>query len=260
MARTATVAGQDHERPMSPGAGLIRIKACAEHAAETGANPTKQWKRTMRKTPALLLSGLAAALALAASPAMAQSKGDWTLGVGVHNVDPKSRAGDLDGSALGLGALPARVDNSVRPTVTFEYFVADKVGVEVLAALPFQHDVSIDGVGTVGRTKQLPPVVSLQYHFTNSSKVTPFVGLGVNYTRFFSTDSKGALQGTRLKLEDSWGLAAHAGLDFALTDRDALRVDLRWADIDTQVKVDGARLGTARIDPLVYGASYVFGF
>jgi len=214
----------------------------------------------MRKTSALLLSGLAAAMSLAAAPAMAQSKGDWTLGVGVHAVDPKSDAGDLNGAALGLGALSTKVDSDVKPTVTFEYFVADNVGIEVLAALPFKHEVSIDGVGKVGETKQLPPVVSLQYHFANSSKVTPFVGLGVNYTKFFSTDSKGALAGTKLKLEDSWGLAAHAGLDFAVSDKGALRVDLRWADIDTKVKVNGNNLGTAKIDPLVYGVAYVFKF
>ncbi len=214
----------------------------------------------MRKTPALLLSGLAAALALAAAPAMAQSKGDWTLGVGVHAVDPKSDAGDLNGTALGLGALPTKVSSDTKPTITAEYFIADNVGIEVLAALPFKHDVSIDGVGKVGQTKQLPPVVSLQYHFTNAGKVTPFVGLGVNYTKFFSTDAKGALAGTSLKLEDSWGLAAHAGLDFALSEKGALRVDLRWADIDTKAKVNGNKLGSASIDPLVYGVAYVFSF
>lgn len=215
----------------------------------------------MRKTSALLLSAMAAAVSLAAAaPAMAQSKGDWTLGVGVHAVDPKSDAGDLNGAALGLGKLSTKVDSDVKPTVTFEYFVADNIGIEVLAALPFKHDISIDGVGKVGETKQLPPVVSLQYHFTNSSKVTPFVGLGVNYTKFFSTDSKGALAGTKLKLEDSWGLAAHAGLDFAVSDKGALRVDMRWADIDTKVKVNGNTLGTAKIDPLVYGVAYVFKF
>ena len=215
----------------------------------------------MRKTSALLLSAMAAAVSLAAAaPAMAQSKGDWTLGVGVHAVDPKSDAGDLNGAALGLGKLSTKVDSDVKPTVTFEYFVADNIGIEVLGALPFKHDVSIDGVGKVGETKQLPPVVSLQYHFTNSSKVTPFVGLGVNYTKFFSTDSKGALAGTKLKLEDSWGLAAHAGLDFAVSDKGALRVDMRWADIDTKVKVNGNKLGTAKIDPLVYGVAYVFKF
>jgi len=214
----------------------------------------------MRKTPALLLSGLAAAMALAAAPAMAQSKGDWTLGVGVHAVDPASDAGDLNGSALGLGALPTKVDSDVKPTVTFEYFIADNIGIEVLAALPFKHEVSIDGVGKVGETKQLPPVVSLQYHFANSSKVTPFVGLGVNYTKFFDTDSKGALAGTKLKLEDSWGLAAHAGVDFAVSDKGSLRVDVRWIDIDTGVKLDGEKIGTVNIDPLAYGVSYVFKF
>lgn len=208
----------------------------------------------------LLLSAIAATLVLAAAPAMAQSKGDWTLGVGVHNVDPTSKAGDLNGAALGLGALSTKVDSSVRPTVTFEYFIADNVGVEVLGAVPFKHEISIDGVGKVGETKQLPPVMSLQYHFANSSKVTPFVGLGVNYTRFFSTDSKGALKGTKLKLEDSWGVAAHAGLDYALSDKGALRVDVRWADIDTKVKVNGNTLGTAKIDPRVYGVAYVFKF
>ena len=215
----------------------------------------------MRKTPALLLSGLAAAMALAATPAMAQSKGDWTFGVGLHNVAPKSDNGSLDATALGLGKLPpTEVSNSVRPTFTGEYFLADNLGVEVLAALPFEHDIAIRGVGRVGSTKHLPPVVSLQYHFANSSKVTPFVGLGVNYTKFFDTDSKGALAGTKLKLEDSWGLAGHAGLDYAISDKGALRVDVRWADIDTKVKVNGAKLGTAKVDPLVYGVAYVFKF
>ena len=86
------------------------------------------------------------------------------------------------------------------------------------------------------------------------------MGVGVNYTTFFGTDEKGALAGTKVKLEDSWGVAAHAGLDFALSEKGALRVDVRWADIDTEVKVNGAKLGTAKIDPMVYGLAYVMKF
>ncbi|CTP83853.1 hypothetical protein XTPLMG728_0345 [Xanthomonas translucens pv. poae] len=37
-------------------------------------------------------------------------------------------------------------------------------------------------------------------------------------------------------------------------------MDLRWADIDSKVKVDGASVGTANIDPLVYGLAYVMKF
>ena len=209
----------------------------------------------MRKTSPLLLSGLAVALSLCALPALAQSQGDWTVGIGAHQVNPKSDNGKLAG-----GTLPLSIDSDIKPTVTFEYFVHQDLGIEVLAALPFKHDIEVKGVGKVGSTKQLPPVVSLQYHFNSAGKVSPFVGAGINYTTFFSEDTTGALAGTKLKLEDSWGLAAHVGVDIALTDKSALRVDLRWADIDSKVKVDGASMGTANIDPLVYGLAYVMKF
>ncbi|NCT69553.1 OmpW family outer membrane protein [Pseudoxanthomonas sp.] len=206
----------------------------------------------MKKT----LVPIAIALALgAAVPAFAQSKGDWTLGVGVHQVNPKSDNGTLAG-----GTLPLEIDSDVKPTVTFEYFLRDNLGLEVLAALPFKHDISVKGVGKVGETKHLPPTVSLQYHFNSKGKVSPLLGVGLNYTTFFSEDTTGALEGTRLKLDDSWGLAAHAGLDFKVSERSAVRVDVRWADIDTKVEVDGAKLGTANIDPLVYGVAYVLKF
>ena len=206
----------------------------------------------MKKT----LVPIAIALALgAAVPAFAQSKGDWTLGVGVHQVNPKS-----DNGALAGGTLPLEIDSDVKPTVTFEYFLRDNLGLEVLAALPFKHDIAVKGVGKVGETKHLPPTVSLQYHFNSKGKVSPLLGVGLNYTTFFSEDTTGALEGTRLKLDDSWGLAAHAGLDFKVSERSAVRVDVRWADIDTKVEVDGAKLGTANIDPLVYGVAYVLKF
>jgi len=207
----------------------------------------------MRKTP-LMLSALVLA-ASAAAPAMAQSKGDWTVGAGVHQVAPKS-----DNGSLAAGTLAVDVGNDVKPTITGEYFIADNLGIEVLAALPFKHDINIVGLGRVGSTKHLPPVVSLQYHFNSAGKVSPFIGAGLNYTTFFSESTGGALAGSKLKLDDSFGLAAHVGLDFQISPKAAIRVDARWADIDTDVRLDGAKLGTVNIDPLVYGASYVVRF
>ncbi|MFN7182573.1 MAG: OmpW/AlkL family protein [Thermomonas haemolytica] len=203
---------------------------------------------------------LAAALALAASPAFAQSAGHWTLGIGVHQVAPRSDNGTLVGTPLGN--LKMDVGNNTRPTVTAEYFLKDNLGVEVLAALPFQHDIDVVGVGKVGSTKHLPPTVSLQYHFGNGT-LRPFVGLGVNYTRFFGTRTTGPIAGTRLSLSDSWGLAGHVGVDVRVGERGAIRIDYRKIDIDTKVKLNGANLGapnTAHIDPSVYGIAYVFEF
>lgn len=203
----------------------------------------------------LLLPALAIALSAAALPALAQSKGDWTLGLGVHQVNPKS-----DNGSLADGTLPVDVGSDVKPTITFEYFVRDNLGVEVLASWPFEHDINIEGLGQVGSTKHLPPTVSLQYHFNGNNKVAPFVGAGVNYTKFFSESTRGALAGSDLSLRGSWGLALHAGLDFKVNEKSAIRVDARWIDIDTRVRLDGTDLGTANIDPLVYGAAYVLKF
>ena len=114
--------------------------------------------------------------------------------------------------------------------------------------------------GRLFTARHLPPVVSLQYHFNGQGTVSPFVGAGVNYTTFFSEKTGGALAGSTLRLKDSWGLAAHAGVDVRLSERGALRLDMRWIDIDSTVKLDGQRLGSVRIDPLVYGAAYVFTF
>ena len=109
-----------------------------------------------------LLTGLACT-----TPVFAQSQGEWTLGLGLANVNPKSDNGDLAG-----GTVPTDIDDSTRPTITFEYFVRDNLGIEVLAALPFSHSIESNGV-EIGKVKQLPPVVSLQYHFDATPQFKP---------------------------------------------------------------------------------------
>lgn len=198
----------------------------------------------------LLLAPLALALA---APAQAQEAGTWTLGLGAHAVNPTSDNGRLAG-----GALEADVGNDWRPSITAEYFFRDNWGIEVLAALPFEHDIKLNGV-KAGSTRHLPPTVAVQYHF-KGEKVSPFLGLGLNYTRFFDEKTTGVLDGADLDLDASWGLAAHAGLDFAVGENKWLRVDARWIDIDTDVKVNGAKVGTVEVDPLVYGVAFVWAF
>ena len=196
---------------------------------------------------------LATALATVAAPVLAQSKGDFTIGLGVHSVIPNS-------SDSTTAAGPIDVDASIRPTITAEYFVADNIGIELLAAWPFEHDINLTGTGEIGKTKHLPPTLSVQYHFANKSRMTPFLGVGVNYTHFFDESTSGALAGTPISLDDSWGIALHAGVDFDISDRGALRTDVRWIDIDTDATVGGAPIGKVNIDPWVVGVAYVHKF
>lgn len=205
------------------------------------------------KSRTTLAVAAAFALASLSAPALAQSAGDWTLGIGAHQVAPKSNNGTL------AGGLALDVDDDIRPTITAEYFLTDNLGIEVLAALPFEHDIDVKGLGKVGSTKHLPPVVSLQYHF-GQGKVRPFVGAGVNFTKFFEEETSGALEGSKLELDSSWGVAGHVGVDFAVSERSSIRVDARWIDIESDVKLDGVKLGSAEIDPMVYGAAWILRF
>ena len=70
----------------------------------------------------------------------------------------------------------------------------------------------------------------------------------------------GALAGSDLKLDNSFGVAAQIGADFAINDKWAINVDLRWADIDTDAALDGAPLGTVAIDPFVFGVAVAYKF
>lgn len=194
-----------------------------------------------------LFLALVAAGSLAA-PALAQSAGDMTLGFGVGYVNPKSDNGTVAGGATEIG------DNT-RPTFTFEYFIRDNIGIELLAALPFKHDIYVGGA-KAGVTKHLPPTVSVNYHFPTGGAIKPFVGVGVNYTTFFEDTSPLG----KLVIEDSWGLAAHLGMDYAISEKGAVRFDVRYIDIDSDVKLNGAKVGKVEIDPLVVGVSYVMKF
>lgn len=196
----------------------------------------------------ILSALLVSTAALAAAPAMAQSAGDMTLSFGLGIVDPKSDNGRLAGKN-------ATIDDNIRPTIAFEYFVRDNIGIEVLGALPFKHSITIEGVGNAV-TKHLPPTVSVNYHFPTGGKFKPFVGVGINYTTFFEEETSLG----ELKIDDSWGLAATIGADYALSDKRALRAELRYIDIDADVYLNGGYIGTAEIDPLVANVAYVVKF
>ena len=104
----------------------------------------------------------------------------------------------------------------------------------------------------VGETKHLPSTVSLQYYFNSDRALTPYVGAGLNYTLFFDEKTSGPLAGADLELDPSFGIAVQAGFDYDISDTMFVNLDLRWIDISTDAKLDGAALETVEIDPIVY--------
>lgn len=196
---------------------------------------------------------VAAALALTAGTASALEQGDWLVRVGAAHVNPDASSDPLTTVAANA---TLDVDSNTQLGITLGYMYTDNIGFGLLAATPFRHDIKGDGdiaaLGKIAETKQLPPTFTVQYHFAPKSNVRPFVGAGVNYTTFFSEKTVG-LGATDLKLDDSWGLAAEAGVDIDINDKWFVSGQVWYLDIDTDATLSGAinDSSTVEIDPWV---------
>jgi outer membrane protein len=216
---------------------------------------------------------LAAALGLAA-PASAHEAGDWLVRFGSSMVDPKSDNGSLDLSAVtGFGVQDISVDDQIGVTFNFTYMYTANIGIELLAALPYEHDIEVEGLpGTAATVTHLPPTLSLQYHFLPDAKFQPYAGLGLNFTWFMDESKEEGLRAADAALTDilgtpvttgidvdstSFGFAAQLGFDYIINERWFLNLDVRYIDISTEATliVNGENFQTADVDvdPIVYG-------
>ncbi len=225
----------------------------------------------MRKT---LFTASALALALVAPFAQAFEAGDIIVRAGAITVDPHEDSSDISTALTGpIGGTKATLDSDTQLGLNFAYMLTDKVGLELLAATPFSHDVGVKGLGApldgkFGSIKHLPPTLSVIYYpLDKTSAFQPYVGAGVNYTWFFDDKLSSQAEGNGfrgLDLKDSWGLAAQVGMDYMLTDNVMLNAQVRYIDIDTEATSNHVALGKVKVDvdvdPFVYmvGLGYKF--
>lgn len=222
-----------------------------------------------------LLIVAAAAMGLSGA-AQALEQGDWIGRIGATHVAPNDSTGVVTtpGGAVAGTELTVASDTSVG--FTFVYMVTERFGIELLAALPFEHDIGPNaalagttGSADIGNAKHLPPTLSLQYYFQPRAAVRPYVGVGVNYTTFFDEEVRGGLASAgygSLDLDDSWGLAAQVGVDIDVSDHWFVNFDVRYLDISTEATVRERSAGSGalgavltiddiEIDPWVYTVS-----
>lgn len=228
----------------------------------------------MRKS---LLAASLLALSIATPMAQAYQAGDIIVRAGAISVDPQESSSDIWVGALGtdVAGTKATLDSDTQLGLNFAYMLTNNIGIELLAATPFSHNVSVKGMpggfaglnGKLGELKHLPPTLSVVYYpLDAASACQPYVGAGINYTWFFDTKLSSDAQDkgfSGLDMQESWGLSAQIGMDYMLTDNIMLNAQMRYIDIDTtgttsfggsKVKVD------VDVDPMVYmvGLGYKF--
>lgn len=167
----------------------------------------------------------------------------------------------------GLGVPPgadASIDSATTVLLTYEREIAPNLGLELVLGLPPTVKARASGtvpfLGEVLSAKNVAPTLLLNYHFgAAGSMLRPYLGLGVNYTRF--TDAA-TPYGWQVRLSDSWGLAAQAGLDVSLGKQWGLFASVGAAQVKSDLVAVGASVLRSTIDfrPITYaaGVSYKF--
>lgn len=205
----------------------------------------------MKKT----LLAAAALCALTSGAAMAQNypqDGKWMV---------RARAVHLDSANKDSTPLDLSVNNKMIPELDISYFFTPNFAAELILTYPQKHDVRAGGA-KIGSLKHLPPTLLAQYHFTNLGAFKPYVGAGINYTRFSSVKFDPAVDAAlnpSVK-KNSFGPALQIGFDYALDKNWSINFDVKKVYIKTDVRSFGTKVGTFKVDPLLVGVGLGYRF
>ena len=168
-----------------------------------------------------------------------QAEGPWLVRARAVHLDSANK----DSTPLGL-----TINNKTIPEVDITYFFSPNVAAELILTVPQKHTLRAGGA-SIGSLKHLPPSLLAQYHFTNFGGFKPYVGAGVNYTRFSSLRLPAGVDVDR----NSFGAALQVGVDIPLQKNLYLNFDVKKVFIKTDVTAGGAKLGTFKVDPVLVG-------
>jgi outer membrane protein len=201
-----------------------------------------------------VLAVITVTMGMLALQAQAQdTTGNWLVRARAVHIDPADKSDPVGGAGASnrIG-----VESRTIPEVDISYFFTPNFAAELVLTYPQKHDVYLDGQ-SIGTFKHLPPSLLAQYHFTPDKTVSPYVGLGVNWTTF----SKNELLNGQGSLEhDSFGLVAQAGVDFKLDGHWSLNVDVKKIQLRSDVLIGGVKASKVKVDPVLLGVGVGYRF
>ena len=178
---------------------------------------------------------------LMSGAAMAQqtTEGPWLV---------RARAVHLDSANKDSTGMNLSVNDKWLPEVDITYFFNKNIAAELILTVPQRHTLSAGGTA-IGSLEHLPPSLLVQYHFTDLPGFKPYVGAGVNYTRFSSIRLPAGVDIDR----SSFGGALQLGVDIPVAKDVYLNFDVKKVYIKTDVSAAGNKIGTFKVDPVLFG-------
>ena len=171
----------------------------------------------------------------------------WQVRLRGVSVQPNEKS---DVSAIGGDV---NISNSFIPELDFTYFFNKNVAAELILGTT-KHKVvdekSALGDVDLGSVWLLPPTLTLQYHFYPTKTLKPYVGAGLNYTIFYNAKPG---QFNDISYDNKVGFALQGGVDYFLSDKYFLNLDVKKVFLKTDVEVNGSIPAEVNIDPLLIG-------
>ncbi|WP_311221171.1 MULTISPECIES: OmpW family outer membrane protein [unclassified Acidovorax] len=194
----------------------------------------------------LALAVLSVMTSGAAFAQQAASEGSWMVRARAVHLDSVNK----DSTGLGLS-----INDKALPEADITYFFSPNIAAELILTVPQKQKIRADGLGQIGTLRHLPPALLAQYHFTQFNGFKPYLGAGINYTRFSSVRFDPAVQAALNPTidKDSWGGALQVGVDIPLAKNLYLNFDVKKVFIKTDVFSAGAKVGTFKINPVLAG-------
>ena len=181
--------------------------------------------------------------------------GEWQVKVGGSVISPTA---DTSLNTL-IGPVNVEADHEYAFTPSVEYFFNDNISAELLLATPISHDVGVFAGGAEianAKVKHLPPTLTAKYHFKNSTRFTPYIGVGG--TAFVAWDEEGLAK----DVKEDFGFAGQIGFNFQPADAKNWGVffDARYAQLSPEVTLIDNTKFDLDIDPMVYTIGYSYKF
>ncbi|WP_106478632.1 OmpW/AlkL family protein [Phytohalomonas tamaricis] len=190
----------------------------------------------MKLTKVLSATLLAGTAAFAAQSALAYGQGDVFV-----------RGDVTKNTATGTG----NIDDTHSWSGAVGYMPMDQVGVELSTGGRERYDIDDNG-----SFKARPYNLVAQYYPLGGTdaKVQPYVGGGVNYTKF---SSQRLNDGAKLD-SDTWSWVGQVGVDLNVTQNWAINGFAQYTDLDSDVNNSGRN--NININPLTIGGGVSFRF
>lgn len=207
-----------------------------------------------------VLGAAAAVLMLGSGLAQAQ---ETMLKFGVTRYDTHARTSGISGIGVPAGA-DASVGDATTVIFVAERALTPKLGIELVLGVP--PKIKSRGAGTVSflgevmSARNVAPTLILNYHFGEAGDAwRPYVGLGVNYTRF--VDVKSTLA-EHVEMSDSIGPTVQAGVDYFFNKQWGVFASVAALKVKSDLVATGSTVLTTTIDfrPLVYSAGISYRF